>query len=241
MCSNLDLHYTAFGCLFLSLKEAVFHDCQYNYFYEWVLQSLLWLDNDIITTTIGPCLTSDQHRSSVLFLFMRRVCRCRISLHCRCKSGSVSFVALVDICLSFLPWSRLHPCVCTLAGLPLHSPWALLHNPVHISQKFDAYLYSCLGCCRRCLWASVWCLVSICGHEFSLPSEAPIFLIPISSWCCFFWRAKALTPELHWDVRQILRFLTNPHLSTQKDALWRTNLSCMEQPYITVLIFSHFQ
>lgn len=74
-------------------KEAGFHDRQYNYFYEWVLQSLLWLDNDIITTTVGSCLTTDQHRSSVLFLFTLRVCRCRNSLLRRCESsGSVFWV-----------------------------------------------------------------------------------------------------------------------------------------------------
>lgn len=45
-----------------SIQDAGFHDHYYNYLYEWALQSFLWLDNGMITTAIGPCLTSDQHR-----------------------------------------------------------------------------------------------------------------------------------------------------------------------------------
>lgn len=104
----IDIHIFSQHLHFHSLKEAGFHGRQYNYFYEWVLQSLLWLDNDIITT-VGPCLTSDQHRSSVLFLFTRRVCRFRNSLHCRCEcSGSVS-----SFLVPFYPWSIfvIHSCL----------------------------------------------------------------------------------------------------------------------------------
>lgn len=146
---NLYKYYTAFSCFFYHLKDADFHDCQYNYFYEWVLQSLLWLDNDIITTTVCPCLTSHQHRSSVLFLFMLRVCR-RINYFCWCKcSNSVFFEDT---------YASAHVCLCTAAVLLV----------VQCSQKFDAYFSSCLHSCRRCPWACVWCLMCICGHEFSL-------------------------------------------------------------------------
>lgn len=238
--------YTAFSCLFHSLKEAGFHDFQYNYFYEWVLQSLLWLDNDIITTTVGPCLTSDQHRTSVLFLFMQSVCRCRNSLHCRCKrSSSVSFLGdillLVDICHSFLPRTCMPPCLFRY----IHPE--LSYTTLCTSPRSLMLIY--IPDCRHCLWASVWCLMSICGHEFSLPSEAPIFLIPVSfslpgvekqaidlrtslfspfslslsfkCSCVSCWE-QILNILPNWDVRQILRFWINPHLSAQKDVLGLT-------------------
>lgn len=59
----------------------------WNKIYEWVLESLLWLDNDIMTA--APCLISDQllqppanissTRSSVLFLFM--CCAWRVHIY----------------------------------------------------------------------------------------------------------------------------------------------------------------
>lgn len=223
MIPNTDVTRLSYSSVMVGGATVVHIVSRYSWIYEW--EVFCDSDNDIMTTTICPCLVSDQllkpranihyKRSSVPFLFMWQCvfARTRTFYTAKAVSSLISVVCTglwdffflqYELSVSQFLLEQLHgpSCVLSAAFLSLYARRATmlnslnLHNLAHISRMFDvAYLHSCLLFCSSVDTAS-----------------GPVSDFHVYLWPCFFLSLSSslLGLEKQWHGSQTALFLFQP-------------------------------